>query len=87
MVSLDEVNPVFAEAADEILALNEALDRLSEMSERQSRVVECRFFGGLTVPETADALGTSPATVKRDWSLASALLNLSKTRTSGSDPR
>jgi RNA polymerase sigma factor (TIGR02999 family) len=74
MMSLDEANPVAPEAADEILALNDALERLATMNERQSRVVECRFFGGLTVPETADALGTSAATVKRDWAIASAWL-------------
>lgn len=54
--------------------LEDALERLEARSERQARVVECRFFGGLSIPETAQALGTSPATVKRDWTLAQAWL-------------
>ncbi|MFW6079699.1 MAG: ECF-type sigma factor [Gemmatimonadota bacterium] len=62
------------EAAEEILALHAALERLEEVDERQCRVVECRFFADLTIPETAEALGVSPATVKRDWRLASAWL-------------
>jgi RNA polymerase sigma factor (TIGR02999 family) len=73
-LSLDDVNPVAPEAAEEILALNEALQRLAALEERQSRVVECRFFAGLPVKETAEVLGLSPATVKRDWALASAWL-------------
>ena len=60
---------------DELLALDEALDRLAAVNERYARVVECRFFGGMSVEETAGALGTSPATVKRDWTLARAWLN------------
>jgi RNA polymerase sigma factor (TIGR02999 family) len=71
---LDEVNPVAPEAAEELLALNEALGRLEAVSERQSRVVEHRFFGGLALRETAEVLGVSLATVKRDWALASAWL-------------
>lgn len=62
------------EQAELLLDLEDALKRLESLSERQSRVVECRFFGGLSIPETAAALGTSPATVKRDWSLAQAWL-------------
>jgi RNA polymerase sigma factor (sigma-70 family) len=73
-VPLDEANPVSQEVAGEVLALNQALERLEQRSERQSRVVECRFFVGLTISETADVLGISPATVKRDWALASAWL-------------
>ena len=57
---------------DQLLALNEALDRLAELDERQARVVELRFFGGLTVEETAEVLKVSPRTVKRDWTLARA---------------
>ena len=63
-----------AEQAQLLLALEEALKRLETLSERQSRVVECRFFGGMSIPETAAALGTSAATVKRDWALAQAWL-------------
>jgi RNA polymerase sigma factor (TIGR02999 family) len=56
-------------------ALDEALERLERLSPRQCRIVECRFFAGLSVDETATALGVSPATVKRDWTLARAWLN------------
>ena len=52
------------------LALDRALDRLAALDERQSRTVELRFFGGLTIEETAEVLQVSPATVKNDWSLA-----------------
>jgi RNA polymerase sigma factor (TIGR02999 family) len=61
--------------ADALLALDRALERLHEHSERQSRIVECRFFGGMSIEETAVALGISPATVKRDWSMAQAWLH------------
>jgi RNA polymerase sigma factor (TIGR02999 family) len=54
----------------DILALNQALTRLAEVDTRQSQFVELRYFGGLTVEETGDVLGLSPATVKREWSLA-----------------
>lgn len=73
--SLDDFNPVCEEVADELIALHEALDRLAAVSERQVRVVEARFFVGLSVDETAEAIGMSPATVKRDWQLASAWLH------------
>jgi RNA polymerase sigma factor (TIGR02999 family) len=58
----------------DVIALNEALDRLGAMDPQQSRIVELRFFGGLTIEETAAALGISPATVKRDWIWAKAWL-------------
>lgn len=59
----------------DLLALDEALTRLAELDQRQARVVECRFFAGMEVKETAEALGISPATVKRDWTIARAFLN------------
>jgi len=59
---------------DVLLALDGALDRLSELSERQGRIVECRFFGGMSVDETAEALAISPASVKRGWAMARAWL-------------
>ena len=77
-IPLDDVEEpllVSDERADELLALDEALGRLAATSERQCRVVECRFFAGLSVDETAEALGTSPATVKRDWTAARAWLH------------
>jgi len=72
--SLDAINPVPVESADELVALDEALKKLERLSERQGQVVECRVFAGLPVKETADVLGISVATVKRDWRLASAWL-------------
>jgi RNA polymerase sigma factor (TIGR02999 family) len=63
-----------APAAD-VLALHDALTRLESLDARQARVVECRFFAGLSVEETAEALGVSPASVKRDWAVARAWLN------------
>jgi RNA polymerase sigma factor (TIGR02999 family) len=59
---------------DSLLALDELLVRLEAEDKRRCRVVECRVFGGMSIAETADALGISPATVKRDWQLASAWL-------------
>jgi len=59
---------------DTLLVLEEALQKLEEMDERQGKVVECRFFAGLTVEETAQALDVSPSTVKRDWRTAKAWL-------------
>jgi RNA polymerase sigma factor (TIGR02999 family) len=63
------------EEAERILALHEALGRLATRDARQARIVECRFFAGLSIPETAEALGISAATVKRDWQAASAWLS------------
>jgi RNA polymerase sigma factor (TIGR02999 family) len=60
--------------AAELDDLDEALGRMAALYPRQARVVECRFFGGLSVEETAEALGLAPRTVKRDWSLARAWL-------------
>ena len=74
-VPLEEPLLFTEEQSDELLALNEALERLAQLDARQSRVVELRFFGGLTVEETAEALGTSPKTVKRDWCVARAWLH------------
>jgi len=65
----------FGEAkAEAVVALGESLGRLMLQSERQSRVVDCRFFAGLSIEETAQALGLSAATVKRDWAMAQAWL-------------
>jgi len=73
-VPIDEAELVSRERGDELLALDEALDRLSERDPELARIVDCRFFGGLTVEETADATGVSPATVKRGWKAARVLL-------------
>lgn len=71
---LDDFNPVKEEAADEVIALHESLERLAAVSPRQVGVVEARFYLGLSIEETAQALEISPATVKRDWQMASAWL-------------
>jgi RNA polymerase sigma factor (TIGR02999 family) len=63
-----------AEPAVDLVALDDALDELAEVAPRQVRVVELRFFGGLTIDQTARALGISPATVKLDWQTARAWL-------------
>lgn len=60
---------------DEILSVDHALKRLEKLDKRQSKVVECRFFGGLTIRETANTLGISEPTVSRDWKIARAWLN------------
>ena len=66
----------FSEAQSHtLLMLDDALRRLEEIDARQGNVVECRFFGGLTVEETATALAISPRTVKRDWAMAQAWLH------------
>lgn len=59
----------------DILSVDQALKQLEKMDARQARVVECRFFGGLTIKETADTLGISEPTVSRDWDMARAWLN------------
>ena len=74
-VPLDNVVLAAANRPAELLALDEALTRLESLSERQARVVECRFFAGMNVEETAEALDISPATVKREWTAARAWLN------------
>jgi RNA polymerase sigma factor (TIGR02999 family) len=63
-----------APRTEEILAVDEALDRLAELDPQQTRVVELRYFAGLTIEETAEALGISARTVKREWAMASAWL-------------
>ena len=77
-VSLDATGgppaPGRPDRAEALLALDEALDALARRSERQARVVECRYFVGLTIEETAEALGVSPTTVRTDWRLARAWL-------------
>jgi RNA polymerase sigma factor (TIGR02999 family) len=73
-VSLDEAAVIGGMPDTQILALHEALTRLESIDARQSRVVELRFFGGLTMEETAEVLHISPATVGREWTLAKAWL-------------
>jgi len=73
-VSLDELLGLGSRRSVELLALEDALAELARISERQARVVELRFFGGLTVEETAEALGLTSRTVDRDWAVARAWL-------------
>ena len=73
-VSLTEQEATQAPPDVDVLALDAALSRLQALDPRWSHLVELRFFAGLTVAETAAVLGVSPATVKRDWSLARAWL-------------
>jgi RNA polymerase sigma-70 factor (ECF subfamily) len=74
-VPIDEALAFAPEQSGELLKLDEALERLTKPDPRQGKIVELRFFGGLTVEQTADLLGISPKTVKRDWSLARAWLH------------
>jgi len=60
----------------DVVALNHALEEFARMDERKSRVVEPRYFGGMTVEETAEALAVSPETVARDWRIAKAWVRL-----------
>lgn len=73
-VVLNEALVFSPEQSAELLAVDEALERLAKLDERQARVVELRFFGGLSVEEAAAVLDISPKTVKRDWSVAKAWL-------------
>jgi RNA polymerase sigma factor (TIGR02999 family) len=73
-VTLYESDAVTDDALDELLALDQALKKLQMLSERQAQVVECLFFAGLGNADAAEALGISPATVKRDWATARAWL-------------
>ena len=80
-VSFDKVEGLFEKGvsplddqADVLVALDEALKRLAQRDERQSQVVVCRFFGGMTIKETEEALGIATATVSRDWDMAKTWL-------------
>jgi RNA polymerase sigma-70 factor (ECF subfamily) len=73
-VSIDDVQPAVHEEASEIVALHEALEALQALDPRKSMVVEMRYFGGLSIEETAAAMGVSIGTVNRDWRLARSWL-------------
>ena len=74
-VSLTDATSVTKEPDLDLVELDEALNKLAEIDPQQSKIVELRFFSGLSVQETAAALNISPATVKRDWSVAKAWLH------------
>ena len=73
-LDLDEVAAVAPEPTSDLVAIDQALEALSKLDERRSRVVELRFFGGLSLDETAEVLAVSRGTVRRDWRLAKAWL-------------
>ena len=73
-VSFDEAMAVSRERSADLISLDDALEKLAAIDPRKSRIVELRFFGGLSIEETAEALSVSPLTVKRDWSMAKAWL-------------
>ena len=72
---LDDAEAVGYERAAELVALDDALTRLAKLDERKSRIVELRFFGGLSVEETADVIKVAPITVMREWRIAKAWLH------------
>ena len=75
-IALDEIADVSSGRGNELIALDEALERLAELDPRKARIIELRFFGGLSVEETAAVLKVSPDTVMRDWRLARSWLLL-----------
>ena len=74
LLSLDETIDYFAGQDVNLMLLDEALNALARIDEQQSRIVELRFFGGLSIEETAEVVRVSPATVKREWRIAKAWL-------------
>jgi RNA polymerase sigma factor (TIGR02999 family) len=74
-LALEDHDAPVASEAQQVLELEQALERLGELNERLLRVVELRFFGGLSVPEAAEALGVGERTVERDWFKARAFLH------------
>ena len=85
-ITLERIDVPNDMPTDDVLALCEALERLEKLEPRQARVVECRFFGGLNLDETAEALGISPATVSRDWTIARAWLHAQLAESSRTSP-
>lgn len=82
-VPLDEALVFAPEQSEKLVRLDVALERLTKLDPRQGKIVELRFFGGLTVEQTAELLGISPKTVKRDWSVAKAWLHGELRQTDG----
>lgn len=73
-ISLNDITVIAAERSDDWITVDDALKKLEAIDERQVKIVELRYFTGLTIEETASALGIAPATVKREWNLAKAWL-------------
>lgn len=74
LLPLENANFIIGESEEQILNLNDALDKLETLEVRSSKIVELRFFSGLSIDETAEILKVSPATIKRDWNFAKAWL-------------
>lgn len=81
LVSIDEAMAVTDGKEPELVALDEALTELAEFDERKAKIVELRFFGGLSVEETAEVIGVAPITVMREWQKAKAWLYLQLNKT------
>ena len=79
-VTLDEAMIAAESRSIDVLALDEALNRLTALDERQAKIVELRYFAGLSVEETAEVTGLSPATIKREWAMARAWLHAELTK-------
>jgi RNA polymerase sigma factor (TIGR02999 family) len=73
-LSLDQAPTLAAEPEQDLVGLDDALTRLTKLDPRQGRIVELRFFGGLSIEEAAEVLSLSPATIKREWAMAKAWL-------------
>lgn len=84
-VALDEAFELSHPSEPGLIELDEALNTLARQDARKSRIVELRYFGGLSIEETADALGVSPATVRREWTLAKAWLRHELSKDAGVD--
>ena len=80
VVTLDEAMIAAESRSIDVLALDEALNRLAALDERQAKIVELRYFAGLSVEETAEVTGLSPATIKREWAMARAWLHAELTK-------
>lgn len=87
VLPLNEALVFSPEHSEELVRLDEALDRLSKLDPRQGQIVELRFFGGLSVEETAQFIGVSPKTVKRDWAVAKVWLHGELRRGDGDIPK
>jgi RNA polymerase sigma-70 factor (ECF subfamily) len=84
-ISLDEAMPLGQETSAELIAVDDALKDLATLDARKSQIVELRFFGGLSIEETAEVLGLSAATVKREWQRAKAWLHLALNKENASN--
>ena len=79
-ISFDEELVVSRQLSADVLQLHDSLNELTNIDERKSKIVELKFFGGLSIEETAEVLGVSPGTVMRDWTLAKAWLRIAMKR-------